>query len=387
MFCPECGTKLTEEARFCPECGSSVGIKIDKNPDPVQTLQAEPLQIQVQTDAQEPKVEVCEQIQETSEETVEENMEDVDSFMFLEAVEDGFSEEESDFFAVKEEAEPLYVPDNEDAADVSVQKIVGTEDVVPANIDDTSLEEVKLSDLQDVYIEDTQPIDLRGENTKVNISSDTPVAEKENKPPTEVKSTPVKANLKRVKAPGEIKTKAVFSVILVVFYAAAAFLAVSFPFAENALTIKASADVAYTDSYSVAEILGVMTSGNDYFNPTSLSVALGVAVYVFLFAVPVVALVALVTSVINRRFYSLHILFVTVTTLAAGAVAAFMPVVLEFAPGFEQAVMRSKGMFVQQVKSLIFATPIIYAGLLMACVVGTFVVTLIFNQRRKRYEK
>ena len=82
---------------------------------------------------------------------MEENMEDVDSFMFLEAVESDFSEEESDFFAVKEEAEPLYVPDNEVAADVSVQEIVGTEDVVPANIDDTSLEEVKLSDLQDVW--------------------------------------------------------------------------------------------------------------------------------------------------------------------------------------------------------------------------------------------
>ena len=326
MFCPECGTKLSDDARFCPECGSSVGIKKEVSVAPVQ------VQTAVNTPAQ----------------------------------------------TVQAQSVPAQ------AVSQTLPAAQNTEQT--KNIHET--QQVKLSEVQDNYYEDTQPIDLRFETARVDIYADSQPETNAQPVPAQVVQ-PQRAKPPRepkVRVPGAIKNKIIFSALLALFYAGVFVISLFFLNQEEAITFKASADIAYTEKYSVEEFVDVLTKGNDYFNPTSLSTTLGIAINVFLYAAPVLAVVAFLSTVISKRTYSLHLMFVFISTLAAGVMAAFMPVALYFVPGFEDSLMLSRDVFVDQVQSIQYTTPIVCAGIMMACVIGAFVVTIIFNVRRKKYE-
>lgn len=326
MFCPECGTRLTDDARFCPECGSSVGIKNEVNdaPQQVQTVVAPPVNTQT---ADVP-------VQPTA----------------------------SESFSASQKAEQTN------------------------NINET--QQVKLSDVQDAYYEDTQPIDLHYETAKIDVYSGVQPATSAEPSPAQTPQPQMAKppRVPKVRVPGAIKNKLIFSALLALFYAGVLVISFFFINQEEAITFKASADIAYTESYSVEEFVEVLTKGNDYFNPTALSTTLGIAVNVFLYAAPILAVVAFLSTIISRKLYSLHLMFVFISTLAAGVMAAFMPVALYCVPAFEDSLMLGRDVFVDQVQSIQYTTPIVCAGIMMACIIGTFVVTIIFNVRRKKYE-
>lgn len=64
MFCPKCGNKHSESARFCPKCGSEIKIHTDATVGmtgnsviDVQLLKNTP--VNITTDAKTPTVDAC----------------------------------------------------------------------------------------------------------------------------------------------------------------------------------------------------------------------------------------------------------------------------------------------------------------------------------------
>ena len=362
MFCPKCGSKLAPEARFCNECGSSVGIKTERAvANPVIEQEAAAVNTEVSQTAKEDFLQAV-FFAEEEEDVADENLLDFDDAVPVMAEETPV-------------AEPVIEVTSAPEAEIEALQIVEIQE-----------EKVELCDVQDACIEDTQPINLTSEVLTEDVHTFENTAQREITPAEKATdNTPLKKT--RVRAAGEIKSRIIFTLILLVFYAGAVLASVFFIGAQDAVVLKASADIAYNDTYSVKEYLQVMTSGNELINPTALSATMGIALNILLYLIPVLSVVAFVFLSISRRFYSLHILFVIVSTATSALMAAFVPVTLQFVQGFEEAIIRGRGVFIDQVQNITFSMPTVYAGLLMASVVGTFVVTLIFNARRKRYEK
>lgn len=190
----------------------------------------------------------------------------------------------------------------------------------------------------------------------------------------------------------ETKLKLKFSFVLLLIYTAVSLVFILMLGAKDAVVIKAehistAGSVEYSQGLSLYEVANMMISGNSIYNPTVLSSAVGVAIYVFFIAVPVMAFVALVATYFGKRFYSLHILSSVISFIAAAIMGAAIPVSLALVPDFNDTLVSGSGVLMNDVQSIEYTKLIIFAAIAAVCVIASMVVTVMFNKRRAQYEQ
>lgn len=192
----------------------------------------------------------------------------------------------------------------------------------------------------------------------------------------------------------ESKLKLKFSFVLLLLYVAISLIFILTLGAKNGVVIKAEYVAAdgvsvteYDSGVTLNELASTMVKGNSMYNPTMLTSAIGVGMYIFIFAVPVLALVAFVTTCIGKRFYSLHILSSVVSFASAAFMGAVVPVSMMLVADFKEMLYAEAGVFAQSVQSVGYIKLIIFASLAAVCVVASMVVTAMYNKRRAQYEQ
>lgn len=138
---------------------------------------------------------------------------------------------------------------------------------------------------------------------------------------------------------------------------------------------------------TLEKFLEILIDGNRIFNPTMVSTALGIGLYILIYAVPIFAGIALVTTLINKRFFSLNIVFSIISVISAAAVALVTPAAVKFVPELNQAIGVNNGIIFDDIAEFEFEKLVIFAAIAAAFIVAIIIVTIIYNKRGIKNEQ
>lgn len=172
--------------------------------------------------------------------------------------------------------------------------------------------------------------------------------------------------------------------VLILIFAGISALFVMMPLIEDTLSAKTISDGKDGVALTLAQYLEVMINGNRIFNPTILSKALGMGVYIFIYAVPVFALLAIIANVINKKAIALTVASSIISTLGAVIVAGVVPLSLLFIKDLKTAVALNFHVIVGDLESVAFIPVIIFMGIALVLTIASFVVLAILNKRRAK---
>jgi len=125
----------------------------------------------------------------------------------------------------------------------------------------------------------------------------------------------------------------------------------------------------------VEQFITSSISGVGLYNPTIISIALGMGAMLFVYSAPVFAILSLIAYIIKKGFKAFHTLFMISSLTASVYVAAYIPVAKIIIPWFNELADPSNQILSNDLGKIGFLIPIIFAVLAIAVViVGTIIV-------------
>ncbi|MBE6738564.1 MAG: zinc ribbon domain-containing protein [Ruminococcaceae bacterium] len=202
-------------------------------------------------------------------------------------------------------------------------------------------------------------------------------------PVTVTNPVPVKVVTPRQPMSKETKTKLLFSLVLTLLYAGISLFVIFSLNLKNSILINGNYQGDFSEGLTLADFLSVLINGNRLFSPTILSKAIGVSAYIFIFATPVAAFIALVMSFVGKRFYALHIMSSIISCISIGLIGASVPVSFLLIEGFEENLAVSYGVFADNLQSVTYIKLLIFASVALLFVIATLIVTAVYSRKRR----
>lgn len=177
--------------------------------------------------------------------------------------------------------------------------------------------------------------------------------------------------------------------ILFYFLAAAAYFSLSviiLTIFSNGDAISANSvfDPDVSKTMSLQDFCSVMLNGNTFFNPTGISTAIAVGMYIMVYGTAPVAAIAFLSSVIGKKKgFPMQLLSVLFSVISAALLAAIVPVSLRFVPNLKIGLSEKLVMLKTDVGSFDYKILIIFAALILVMTLLTVIFTAIANKRRE----
>lgn len=177
--------------------------------------------------------------------------------------------------------------------------------------------------------------------------------------------------------------------ILFYFLLAAAYFGLSFIMfiifsKEDAISATSAFDSDISKAISLKEFCSVMINGNTFFNPTGISTALAIGMYIAVYGTAPVAAIAFLSSVIGKKKgFPIHLLSVFFSILSASLLAIIVPISTRFVPNLKIALAEKFIMLRNDIGDFDFSILIIFAALILVMTLLTIIFTAIANKRRE----
>ncbi len=239
------------------------------------------------------------------------------------------------------------------------------------------------------------PLSNESNKAPTNIAPTTPVATKTS-PVAPVATPPVATPVytppvavKKVLSPQEIairkaKTKAtVFNLLQLLFYIAIIAVILMPLFLENGVKVQSTFKKSSFKEFALFDIIKLLVSGGDKYNPTMLSIIMGVSTAILCFGSAISWTAAFFAKIIKRFDKELHTLSLILTGLSIAVTAAIVPVAYRFSGILKQAIAREANMFVDDIASVNSIFAFVFAGICIALIV----IELIFASKEKQSKK
>ncbi len=178
----------------------------------------------------------------------------------------------------------------------------------------------------------------------------------------------------------------VFSAIITVLHAAIVILPIIALGLKKTITVETIFDSS-EKFLSAKELLALLTDGNAMFNPTTFSAAYGLGVYIFLYALPVFAVISLVSSYINKKTgaaFSALSTFATITSALIGGLA-FVPMLIK--ADFKAAVALAVNTTIGDVGGIYSVILPVFLVITLVLLIATGILMSILKKRRAENEK
>ena len=126
---------------------------------------------------------------------------------------------------------------------------------------------------------------------------------------------------------------------------------------------------------SIEHFMTASVSGVGIYNPSHISIAFGMGALLFVYSVPAFALLSFIAYIINKGFTALHTLFMISSITASVFIGAYIPVAKLIIPWFTELADPANQILSNDLGSIGFLIPAIFAVLAIAVViVGTVIV-------------
>jgi len=204
------------------------------------------------------------------------------------------------------------------------------------------------------------------------------------KPAPAPKPVKVKKEHKPIKINKKVIVTIILAIVLTLVYAAMA--VIPFLLLDRADTVVVSTvfDDDVFGYFTLEGFAKLLTDGNKLFNPTAISLALGISLHVLTYCVPIFAAISLIASYVNKKSVSLHVLSSIMTTLYAALIAVIAPVSVWLIPNFKDALAVSLKFIMGDVAAVSSTAFIIVAGIMVGLVVIASILVGILKARRAK---
>ena len=155
---------------------------------------------------------------------------------------------------------------------------------------------------------------------------------------------------------------------------------------SNADAISANSifDPDISNSMSLQDFCSVLINGNTFFNPTGISTALAVGMYILVYGTAPVAAVAFLSSVIcKRKGFPMHVLSVIFSVISAAFLAVLVPVSVKLVPNVKAGLSAKLVMLKDDVGNFDYKLLIIFAALMLVMTALTIIFTSVATKRRE----
>lgn len=166
--------------------------------------------------------------------------------------------------------------------------------------------------------------------------------------------------------------------LLVLLYSAIAVALLLFLHGENSIQVKPE----MSQDLSINQFLNIAIKGNRLFHPTVLSISLGIATLILLYAVPVFALVAMVGCFLKQKAVKLHTVYMVASCTAAAVMTLVPPLALRLVPDFKQALALQAGALADDLTGVIVSPLWLLLLLLAVPVVASSIVLSVINKKK-----
>ena len=196
---------------------------------------------------------------------------------------------------------------------------------------------------------------------------------------------PAKVNAPLIKK--ETMSQIILAAIIVLLFAGVFVLFLLLLNKEDAVSVSTLFDSSVKGTVSLKEILNILISGNKVFNPTVISAAIGIGIYIFIYSIPIFALISLIATISNKKSLALYIVSTIITVLSAATSVLVTPISVLIIPGFKQAVAATAGVMFNDINSIIFIPTIVFASIIVVLTVIIGILIGIFGKRRAKKDE
>ena len=176
----------------------------------------------------------------------------------------------------------------------------------------------------------------------------------------------------------------ILAIVLTLVYAAMAIIPFLILDRSDTVVVSTVFDDDVFGYFTLEGFAKLLTDGNKLFNPTAISLTLGISLHVLTYCVPIFAAISLIASYVNKKSVSLHVLSSIMTTLYAALIAVIAPVSVWLIPNFKDALAVSLKFIMGDVAAVSSTAFIIVAGIMVGLVVIASILVGILKARRAK---
>ena len=134
----------------------------------------------------------------------------------------------------------------------------------------------------------------------------------------------------------------------------------------------------------LSELLSIMTKGNDIFNPTAVTSAMGIGAYILIFSIPAFALISLIGSIAKKKAGAFYVTFTIMSILSAIYIALIAPLSNILTPDLEKAAALDASVIIADAGNFISVKLIVFASISAVLSIGSAVLGAVIGKRRNK---
>lgn len=184
--------------------------------------------------------------------------------------------------------------------------------------------------------------------------------------------------------PKSSKVKARLFLFLQLFiYLAIAAVTVLLIFLENGVRVQAAfSDDAFREC-SLFSVIANLITGGDKYNPTAISIVMGVSTIILVFSSAILWMVTFFTKIIKKFHKESHLMTLIITALNLAAVCLLLPLAYRFSGVLTQICAREANFPVSEVSSIGSVWTFVFSGIILLLIIAE----LVFASKEKKFKK
>ncbi len=135
-------------------------------------------------------------------------------------------------------------------------------------------------------------------------------------------------------------------------------------------------------SITLKEYLDLLVVGNRLFNPTAISTAIGICVYLFIYGAPAFIVLNFIYLIFNKKVLSIHICSSIFSVISALISLLAIPLSLLLVADFKSALALRLCVLLEDISLLSYTKLIINAIIVIVLAILSAVIAIILNKRR-----
>ena len=205
--------------------------------------------------------------------------------------------------------------------------------------------------------------------------------------PPITQTAPVKVKTKKEKTTPSIFTKSkmvkcALILVSVILCLGIAFITIASLYIENTVNAVSLFDEEVVSGINLNTLLDIMINGNRVFNPSAVSLALGIWSYIIIYSIPFFALLSIIGLFTSKKVSGLHIIFSIMSFLSV-ATMIVVSISPRFISGLKNAFAISTGMISEDIATISFIPIIILSIVTLVLLVSATAVNIILSKKRR----
>ena len=171
---------------------------------------------------------------------------------------------------------------------------------------------------------------------------------------------------------------------LALLYAGISFLLIFMLFIPDSITLQSLSGEGDEGTLMLSELLSIMTKGNDIFNPTAVTSAMGIGAHILIFSIPAFALISLIGSIAKKKAGAFYVTFTIMSILSAIYIALIAPLANILTPDLKKAAALDASVIIADAGNFISVKLIVFASISAVLSIGSAVLGAAIGKRRNK---